>query len=428
MPPFMLTKRCTMKIQNLTGTRDFYPKNMRILNYIFSVWRKAAEKYGYEEVDAPMLEPAELWRAKSGGELPEQMYNFKDKGDREVAIRPEFTPSLARMVAQKQKELPKPLRWYSMPRCWRYERPQSGRLREFFQFNIDCLGTDSMKADAEIIAVTVDVLKQLGLTPREAYVRISNRKLLNELLKEIEIDPEQASKLIDKKDKITENEFEGLLKEEGLTDEQIFGLKDILNITDLRGLEKQRLSAEGKAALCELKELFSYLKMYGVEEFCEIDLSIIRGLDYYTKTVFEVFDRQKKFRAIAGGGRYDDLVADFGGERCPGVGLGMGDVVLAKFLEEKNKLPNINKKVEYYVAPISESVMEKAMELAQKLRRKFNVEMDITGRALAKQMDYANSAGAKKVLIVGEKDLKNGQVTVKDMATGKDEKLDLKSL
>jgi len=417
-----------MKIQNLIGTRDFYPKDMRLQNYIFSAWRKAAEKFGYEEVDAPMLESADLWKSK--GELSEQMYSFMDKGDREVAIRPEFTPSLARMVAQKQKELQKPLRWYGIIRCWRYERPQTGRLREFFQFNIDCLGAESMKADAEVIATTVEILKQLKITPKEAYVRISNKKVLMELLKDIGVeDIESVLKIIDKKDKLSDNDFENLLKAAyKMNDEMVFGIKDILNITSIADLEKLKLNDETRKAVQELKDLFLYLDTYEAKDYCELDLSIIRGLDYYTGTVFEVFDRSRKFRAIAGGGRYENLVADFGGEKCPGVGLGMGDVVLQKFLEEKGKLPDLKKDVDYYVAPISDKVYAQALEISQKLRAKGNVEIDLVGRSLKKQMDYANSIGAKKVVIVGEKDLESNQVTVKNMETGKEEKQPLASL
>ena len=426
MPPYTIKER-TMKIQSLTGTRDFYPEEMRLLNFIFSIWRNAAEKYGYNEVEGPMLEPADLWKQK--GELSEQMYNFKDKGEREVAIRPEFTPTLARMVAQKQKALSKPIRWYGITRCWRYERPQAGRLREFFQFNIDCLGTESMKADAEIIAVAVEILKQLNVTPKEAYIRISNRKLMKGLLEEIGIDDTtEVSKAIDKKDKLSEKEFEKMLEDIGLKKEQAFGLKDILNINKIETLERQEMNETTKKGLDEIKELFTYLNAYGIEEYCELDTTIIRGLDYYTGTVFEVFDRSKKLRAIAGGGRYDNLVADFGGEKCPGVGLGMGDVVLQLFLKDKNKLPQATKKIDYYVAPISEDVVAKAIAITQKLREKNNVEMDMNCRGLTKQLDYANSIGAKKVVIVGEKDLKQGKVTVKDMTTGKDEKLEVKSL
>ncbi len=408
-----------MKIQNLPGTRDFYPKEMRQLNSIFSIWRNAAEKYGYAEVDGPLLETAELWKEKAG-ELPQQMYSFTDKGDREVAIRPEFTPTLARMIAQKQKEITKPIRWYGIIRCWRYERPQSGRLREFFQLNVDCAGTESMKADAEIIAITTDILKQLKITPQEAYIRISNRQLMKALLEELELEESRMPDLmnaIDKKDKLTEEAFEEMLKDIGLKQEQIFGLKDILNITQLAELEKLNLNKDAKKALQDLKELFNYLRAYGIEEYCELDLTIIRGLDYYTGTVFEVFDRSKKFRAIAGGGRYDNLVEDFGGERCPGVGIGMGDVVLQLFLKEKNKLPETQREVDYYVAPITEAVAAKAAEIAQKLRKKGKVEMDIAGRNLKKQMEYANAIGAKNVVIVGEKDLKEGKVTIKNMIT-----------
>ena len=416
-----------MKIQGLTGTRDFYPEEMRSLQYIIKAWKASAEKYGYEEVDGPMLEPAELWKQK--GELSEQIYDFKDKGDRDVAIRPEFTPSLARMVAQKQKALTKPIRWYGIIRCWRYERPQSGRLREFFQFNIDCLGTESMKADAEVIAVAVETLKQLNVTPKEAYVRISNRKIIKGLLEEIDVSSiAEIERIIDKKDKVQEKDFEKMLQDAGLKKEQIFGLKDILGISRIEELERQELNETAKKGLQELKELFGYLKAYGIEKYCELDMTIVRGLDYYTSTVFEVFDRSRKFRAIAGGGRYDDLVADFGGEKCPGVGLGMGDVVLQLFLKEKNKLQAMPKGIDYYISPISDKVVPKAMELAQKLRENSNVEIDISGRGLTKQLDYANSTGAKKVIIIGENDLKGGKITVKDMKTGKDQKIKISEL
>ncbi len=419
-----------MKIQNLPGTRDFYPAEMRQLNYIFSAWKKAAEKYGYAEVEGPMLESVDLWKEKTG-ELPEQMYNFKDKGDREVTIRPEFTPTLARLVAQKQKELTKPIRWYGIIRCWRYERPQSGRLREFFQFNIDCLGMDSMKADAEIIAVAAEILKELKLTPKEAYVRISNRKLLKGLLAGIGLSEkliDATVKAIDKKDKMQEKEYLAMLEDYGLSTLQVEQLNDILETNSIAKLEKQKLNEEAAKGLAEIKELFSYLKSYGLEEYCELDLTIIRGLDYYTSTVFEVFDRSKKFRAIAGGGRYDDLVADFGGERCPGIGFGMGDVVLQLFLKERNKLPEHKKELEYYIAPISETVLNEAIGIAQKLRERSNAEIDLYAKNLKKQLYYANSIGAKKVVIIGEKDLKEQKVTIKDMATGKEEKVKISSL
>ncbi|MBS3107316.1 histidine--tRNA ligase [Candidatus Woesearchaeota archaeon] len=417
-----------MKIQPLKGTRDFYPKDMAKLNYIFKIWRKVAERYGYQEFDGPMLEPIDLWTAKSGSEIPEQMYRFTDKGNREVAIRPELTPTLARMVAQSQKELSKPIKWYSIPRCWRYESPQSGRLREFFQFNLDALGVESMKADAEVIATAIDIMLELGCTDNDFYVRISNRKLMLSILLSLGIKEEGISnvcRVIDKIDKVSEDDFKSMLKEASLTDKQIKALTKILEADNLKDLEKLKLDEEGKGALKQTAELFKFLEAYGFKKYYRLDLSIMRGLDYYTSTVFEVFDKTKEFRAIAGGGRYDDLVNVFGGERCPGIGYGMGDVVLGLFLNKLNKLPDFGKEVDFYIAAVKEEQADTAMNLAQKLRKKYTVETDIMERKLMKQFEYADKIKAKKVIVIGEKELKEKKVVLKDMVSGKETQIPL---
>lgn len=411
-----------MKIQNLTGTRDFYPELQRKLNYIFNAWREVSLKYGYEEMDSPLLEPVELWTLKSGSEIPEQMYNFTDKGGRNVAIRPELTPSLARMVAQKQRELGRPIKWFSIPRCWRYERPQSGRLREFYQFNLDLLGSDSMKADAEVIATSIEIMKRLKLTEKDFYIRLGNRRLLQEVFLQV-VDKkvlQEVFRLVDKKCKLKEGDFELAMKDLGLNNEEIRKLNELLRINSLEEIDYKKLNENGKKGYDELKELLSYLNEYGVSKFIKVDFSIMRGFDYYTSTVFEVFDAGKEFRAIAGGGRYDNLVNDFGGEKCPGVGYGMGDVVLSLFLESKGKLPILDKSVDYFVVNIGETYDE-VLKLANKLRKNYSVEVDVLDWDMGKQLKYANKINAKKVIFVGEDEVKKGKFKVRDMISGKEE-------
>ncbi|MFH1637577.1 MAG: histidine--tRNA ligase [Candidatus Woesearchaeota archaeon] len=417
-----------MKVQNLRGTRDFYPELMRELNKIFQIWKDVAVSFGYEEVDGPLLEPVELWTLKSGAEIPEQMYRFKDKGDREVAIRPELTPTLARMVAQKQKTLQKPIKWFSIPRCWRYEAPQSGRLREFFQLNIDCLGTESMMADAEVIATAVEIMKKLGCTDKDFYVRLNNRRLITALLEGCGIKEkmQDVCRIIDKREKLKAEDFELSLKDLGVEEAQIVEIKKVLEYKSIEDVNYGKLSDEGKSGYDELKELIQLLNY--ISNYIKIDFSIMRGFDYYTSTVFEIFDAKGEFRAIAGGGRYDDLVSDFGGEKCPGIGYGMGDVVLSLFLKKLGKGIETKRQIDYFIAAVNKDVMPKAMEIATSLRKKASVEIDIVGRSFRKQMEYANSIGASKVIIVGPKDLEEKKVTLKEMESGNEKKVKIGEL
>lgn len=418
-----------MKIKPLRGTRDFYPENKRVLNYIFDVWAEVAESFGYEDFDGPLLEPADLWTLKSGAEIPEQMYVFKDKGGRKVAIRPELTPTLARMVAEKQKGLTKPIKWFSIPRCSRYEAPQSGRLREFFQLNVDCLGTDSLLADADVISTAIEIMKRFGCSEKDFYVRLNNRKLIEDLILCSGVPKgklQDVSRLIDKKDKLSQKDFNLSLKDLKLSEETIKKLNEFLELESLDGVNTDDLSEKGLKGFEELTELVSFLSQY--KKFIRVDFSIMRGFDYYTSTVFEVFDRSKEFRAIAGGGRYEDLVSDFGGEKCPGVGYGMGDVVLELFLKKLNKFPELSKDLDYFVAPISDEVLGDSIKIANQLRKKFKVELDLMGRNLKKQFAYANSVNAKYIVIVGPRELKDGKVTVKDLKSGKEVSKDIKKL
>ncbi len=412
-----------MKIEKTKGTKDFYPKDKAIQNYLFNTWKSTALKFGYEEIEAPILEPLELYTEKSGQEIVEQMYVLEDKSGRKLALRPELTPSIARMIAQ-DKSLQKPLRWFSTPYCFRYERQQLGRSRQFSQFNVDLLGLKTMKADAEIIAITAETMKAFNCTEKEFAIGINNRKLINSIIDNLKIkDKDYLYKLIDKKSKMSEEEFTKGLKEIKLTNDQIKSLNKLFSIKNIDELKYFKYDED---AFKEIKELFSLLKAYDVLKYCKLDLTIVRGLDYYTSTVFEVYDVEKEFRAIAGGGRYDNLVDIFGGEPCPGIGFGMGDVVLELFLTKLNKIPELNKQIDFFIATIN--VDKEAVEVAAKLRKKFNVELNLTDKNIKKQLDYANSIKAKNVLIIGEEEVKKKKVTLKDMKTGKESLISIDSL
>ncbi|MEM3370155.1 MAG: histidine--tRNA ligase [Candidatus Woesearchaeota archaeon] len=419
------------QIERVRGTRDFYPEEKRIQNYIFEVWKSAALKFGFEEMDGPLLEPVELWHEKSGSEIEEQMYVLTDRGGRRLAVRPEMTPTLGRMVAQRFKELTKPIKWFSIQRFWRYEKPQSGRLREFWQLNIDTLGTESMKADSEIIASAVWIMRSFGLAKDDFVVRINNRRLLSSLLRNAGVDAEKvkdACRILDKRDKLSPSDFRQMLSDSGISSSAV---QKILNFESLKieDISQMDLDEEGKKGLSELKELLSYLSAYGISEYCKFDLTLARGLDYYTGTVFEVFDTSKEFRAIAGGGRYDNLVSQFGGDKCPGVGYAMGDVVLELFLRRKGKLPELNREIDFFVACTSDSLYFKAVEIAQRLRqRNYSVAVDVMERSLSKQLKYANTIGVRRLLIVGEDELLKGAVKLKDMNSGSESILPLSSL
>ncbi len=401
------------------GTREFYPKEKSILNYIFNKWRSIALKYGFSEIECPIIEPLELFTKKSGKEIESQLYSFEDKAGRKIALRPEITPSIARMIVSN-KSLQKPIKWFSIPECFRYEKEQAGRSRSFYQLNMDIIGSTSLLADAEIIAASIKILESFGLN-KDFFVRISNRKLMKELLYSIGI-KEDVFKIIDKKSKVSNEDFKKELKKLKLTDKQIKDLDSLLKISKIEDLKEYNVDTS------EMRKLFVYLKEFNVLEYCKLDLTIVRGLDYYTGTVFEVFDKEMKYRAIAGGGRYDNLVDVMGGEKCPGMGFGMGDVILSLLLKEKKLIPELNKEIDYFVAVVEESSVEYAIKVAEKLREKYNVEMEINLRKLSKQLNYANSIKAKKVVIIGSREEENKEATIKEMKTGKETKIKFRDL
>lgn len=408
-----------LPVNSYRGTRDFYPRDMRIRNAVFGVMREVAERFGYEEYDGPMLESFEIYAAKSGDELVnEQLYHFHDRGDRHVAIRPEMTPTVARMVAARIHELPRPIRWFSFPNLWRYEKPQRGRLREHWQFNVDILGTDAIGADQEIIEVAIGVMQAFGAKSDDFKIHIANRRVLSDFLAGVLEIPESAwsgvCRAIDKKAKIPEAAFHEMLMEQGMGGEQIEHLERYMSLTIDELREHPLADTRG---VQELIALFQGLDAAGLSDLCMLDMSIVRGLDYYTGTVFEMYDQSpENRRALFGGGRYDNLVGLFSSERLSGVGFGMGDVTVRDFLETHQLMPDISPPVDVHVALFEPSMAADAADLGRRLRTAgFNVTVQLDPAKLGKQFKTADARNIPVVVLQGPEEKERGAVQVKHL-------------
>lgn len=408
----------------LPGFRDFYPEQLATRNYLMSVWRDVARKYGFVEYDGPPLEPLDLYTKKSGDEIVSQLYTFTDKGDREVALRPEMTPTLARMVAAKANAMRKPIRWFSVPQLFRYERQQKGRLREHFQLNVDIIGEASVAADAELLAVAIDVMRAVGLNSRDVRARVSDRQLLTAVLSNVGVKKPEMPVVfaaIDKTGREPREVTLGKVEKAVTSADAQRGVSRILdNATDLNALAAEfRHSSEVMDAVTHMREYLNFLDALGVGDWIDFDLSIVRGLAYYTGKVFELFDAKGEFRAICGGGRYDDLLSTIGGVDLPALGFGMGDVVLTELLRSRNLLPTPELGTEYWVAADDESMLQDVMTVAGRLRQKSrSVEYALKAQTLARQLKTASSAGVRSVVLLSRDDYANGNVTVKTLADG----------
>lgn len=414
-----------MVFQSVKGTRDFFPEDMIPRKILFSKMADLARKYGYLEVESPAMEYMDVLTAKSGDEVSRQIFVMEQKSKESIGLRFDLTVPMTRMFIEKQKHLTKPVKWFCISRMWRYEKPQAGRLREFYQFDVESFGSDKPEADAEVISMAIDLLKSFGLRQEDVVIKVNNRYLLEGFLRSIDIKDEKLIedilRVIDKKSKLSDDEFK---KELIIVPVDKFKrILDFLDQKDLAALEQLDLPTKGKEGLENIKTVFSILKKSGKQNFVEYDPSIARGLAYYTGTVFECFDRQGKFRAILGGGRYDNMVQQFGGEATPATGFAMGDVVIELLLREKGLWQEAKPGVEYYIAPLDPASYEKAIEIAEKLRTKYSVSVDIMQRKIAKQFSYADSIGARNVIVIGEEELKNNEVTIKNMANGRQEKV-----
>ncbi|MFL5504893.1 MAG: histidine--tRNA ligase [Gemmatimonadaceae bacterium] len=408
----------------LPGFRDFYPEQLATRNYILSVWRDVARRYGFVEYDGPPLEPLELYTKKSGDEIVGQLYHFTDKGGREVALRPEMTPTLARMVAAKANALRKPIRWFSVPQLFRYERQQKGRLREHFQLNVDIIGEPSVAADAELLAVAIDVMRATGLTSGDVRARVSDRQLLTTILTEVGVKKEETAAVfaaIDKSGREPRDVTLDKVDKAVASKEARRGVARALDhATDLNALAAQyRNSAGVMESITHLREYLNFLDALGVGDWVDFDLSIVRGLAYYTGKVFELFDAKGELRAICGGGRYDDLLSTIGGVNLPALGFGMGDVVLTELLRSRNLLPASQLGTDYWVAADDESMLPDVMTVAGRLRAKsHSVEYALKSQSLARQLKTASTAGVRSVVLLRRDDYANGNVTVKTLSDG----------
>lgn len=422
-----------LSLEPYKGTRDFYPEDMFLQKYIFSVMRRVVESYGYQEYDASILEETDLYRAKSGEEIiNEQTYSFIDRGGRDVTIRPEMTPTAARMVAQKRKELAFPLRWYSIPNLLRYERPQRGRLREHWQLNVDIFGVEGIGAEKEMIMMSTNIMKAFGAKDENFSIKINSRALMNYFYKYLELDEKQsyaASKLIDRKKKMEEKEFNAQAKEILKDEGKVKILINFLNVKDIGKaeeiLEKGKKGEMGERGIDELEKLIDDLKKSGIKNII-FDPTLMRGFDYYTGIVFEVFDNNpENNRALFGGGRYDDLVGIFNVEKVPAAGFGMGDVTIRDFLETYKLTPPYRPLADLYICRFSFEYGAFADELAGNLRCEgVNAAVDLTDRKIGAQIKTADRQKIPFALCIGEDEVKSGKFKLKNMRNGEEKVVD----
>lgn len=417
--------------QPYKGARDFYPEDKRLQNYLFGVMRRVAESFGYEEYDAPILEPLELYLAKTGQEIvDEQTYVFEDRGGRKVAIRPEMTPTVTRMVAARRQELAYPLRLYSIPNLWRYERPQRGRLREHWQLNVDLFGVEGLEAEHEMLLI-VDTLMQSYGAKRHMYtIKLNSRKLVNFILHDYlglgEVQAQTIVKLIDRMRKIPKIEFSAQLdailtptqRENGTEDK----LQDILSLVHIRDLPEEAYEHQ---SVSELKSLMQLLQNSGIKNV-EFDITLMRGFDYYTDIVFEVFDNDpENIRSIFGGGRYDGLVGLFGVDNLPTIGFGLGDVGLKNFLETHKLLPKLASQTDAYIVILGDIYPDAQKTIDDIRNMGVNIAVDITGRKPAAQIKSAVKKGIAYAIFIGQKELDDERLTLKNLQTGEEKQMSL---
>lgn len=398
-------------VSSVKGTRDFYPEDMAFRTWLYQKIREVSALFGYIEYDGPFLEKIDLYAAKSGEELvKEQAFVFQDRGGDYISLRPELTPSLARMIAQRQKQLVFPQRWWSFGPFWRYERPQKGRTREFFQWNIDLLGTDSIESDAELVAICATFFKLVGLRSDQVKIFVNSRQLMDQLLVELKIPKEKKQdvfRLIDRRDKLSTSDWDKYAFELGLSQEQLNGLKEILQDEDIWKKSEQ------------MTNLFKCLEAFDVMEYIEYDPQIIRGLDYYTGMVFEARDIDKEGRAILGGGHYGNLVADVGGDPLPGVGFAMGDVMARLILEKYECVPTFpESSAQVLVTVFNEELQAESIRLSSELRAAGITTICLTEISkLPKQFKYADRIGVPLVVVLGPDEFAKGEVSIKNLLT-----------
>jgi histidyl-tRNA synthetase len=418
----------TLSLQPVKGTRDFYPAEMRLRNWLFGIWRETARQFGFEEYDACVLEHEELYVRKAGDEITEQLYNFDDKSGRKLALRPEMTPSLARLLLARKNALTFPLRWFSIPQCFRYERMTRGRKREHFQWNLDVVGQADLVAEVEVLSALILALERMGLSAQDVRVHVNDRRLVGAVLTHLGVPEERHLPVMvamDKRDKISPEALAALLTEHGLSARQIADLAAFLAMGSLADV---RAALGNVPAVASLERLFTLLGQLGLGAYARFDIAVVRGLSYYTGTVFEVRDTGANLRAICGGGRYDSLLSAFGGDPVPAIGFGFGDVVILELLADLGRLPQLAPSVDYLVIPFSKAQFDQALQVAQGLRShagRYRCEVDFSGRKLKRALERADEVGARKAVLLMPDELAQGQVVLRDMAARQETRVPL---
>ena len=416
--------------QGVRGTRDFYPEDMRLRNWLFDNFTNASLLHGFEEYDAPVLEYEELYTRKQGEEITQQLYSFQDKGNRKVALRPEMTPSLARMVMARAGGLPMPIKWFSIPQCWRYERTQRGRGREHYQWNVDIWGTTEISADAELISVLVTFFEGIGLTAKDIVIRVSSRKVLEEVLGSLGLEGDifaQTCIIVDKMDKLSSDVIEDQLSDLGHDSKVVTTIQAVLGIKDMNSLQKAL--KDESVAVSELNLLFDAIDSYGISEWVEFDASIVRGLAYFTGAVFEAHDRTGEFRAICGGGRYDKLLSTLGGKDLPATGFGFGDMVIMELLAEKGLIPELVSDIDDIVIPLNSDLRNAAVMVAASLRNSGRtVDLVLEDKKMKWAFKHAERIGAARLVLLAPDEWSRKMVKIKDLDTGEESEISLNDI
>lgn len=419
-----------MKLAPPRGTRDFFPEDMRLRTWLFDHFRDVARQFGFEEYDAPVVETEELYIRKAGEEITGQLYNFADKKGRRLALRPEMTPSLARMVLARGGALKLPAKWFSIPQCWRYERMTRGRKREHYQWNMDIFGVEGATAEAELLAAVTTFLGRLGLGPDDVGIKVSSRKVLQGVLGQLGVTDdrfEAVCVLVDKLDKVPRDAIAKDMAELGLGADVIDRIVETMSLQSLDKL--QDVLGADHEAVRELQELFSLARGYGYERWLQFDASVVRGLAYYTGVVFEAFDRGATLRAICGGGRYDRLLSTFGGADIPACGFGFGDVVIVELLKDKGLLPDTTRSLDDLVFAFDSAQRGAAAQVASTLRAAGrSVELVLEERKVKWAFKRADRLGARRVVMVAPQEWQRGEVRVKDLATGEETNVKVEEL
>eukprot|EP01059_Diplonema_ambulator_P035477 TRINITY_DN8354_c0_g1_i2.p1 TRINITY_DN8354_c0_g1~~TRINITY_DN8354_c0_g1_i2.p1 ORF type:complete len:509 (+),score=237.11 TRINITY_DN8354_c0_g1_i2:82-1527(+) len=419
--------KALIDVEPVQGTRDFPPEEMRIRNWLFGHYRNVARQFGFEEYDAPVLEAENLYTRKAGEEIVQQMYNFTTKGGHKVALRPEMTPTLARLVMQKAHSLLLPIKWYAIPQCWRYEAITRGRRREHFQWNMDIFGVSGVTAEAELLAAAITFLSNVGLTAKDVGFKVNSRKLLQTVLVKAGVPQEKFAPvcvIVDKIEKIERCEVEKMLADLDLPASIVDSILSTLSIKSI----DEMVAAVGEDAevVKELGDLFKIMEAYGYKDWVQFDASVVRGLAYYTGVVFECFDRAGVFRAICGGGRYDNLMLTYGHNKAiPACGFGFGDCVIMELLNEKKLVPELKPEVQDLVIPMNESMRTQAIQVLQKLRSQGrNTDIILKAKGPKQSFSYADRIGAERAILVAPSEWERGSVVVKNLRTEGKEKAD----